>query len=206
MPKLTPETQNARRTAILDAAERCFAAAGFHRTTMQDICTAAGVSPGALYGYFESKEALIAGISERNRGTIAAQLADLTDAPDLVQALSRLGEYYTVDEPQYKRVLCLEIGAEATRNETVGRIFHSVDDFVHHSFVQLFERARREGRIAPELDIDTLARTLCVIGDGLFWRRAVDADFDAKRLMPVITTIIASLLRPIAPAAGERHP
>ncbi len=49
MPRLKPETQAHRREQILDAAERCFARAGFHRTTMQDICKEASVSPGALY-------------------------------------------------------------------------------------------------------------------------------------------------------------
>ena len=59
MPKLKPEVQQARRERILDAAEQCFARAGFHRTTMHDICKEAGVSPGALYVYFDSKEALV---------------------------------------------------------------------------------------------------------------------------------------------------
>ncbi|MFM1816135.1 MAG: hypothetical protein RLZ98_2830 [Pseudomonadota bacterium] len=207
MPKLSPETQLARREHILDAAERCFAAAGFHGTAIQDICREAGVSPGALYGYFSSKEALIAGIAERDRSRLAAQMAELAEAPDLVEALSRLGEYYTVEQPQYKRVLCVEIGAEATRNETVGRIFHSVDGFVHDSFVQLFERAQAEGRIKPDLDVHTLADVLCVIGDGMFWRRAVDPDFDGSRLMPAISSIVAALLNPVSsgPApAGSR--
>ena len=37
------------RARILDAAERCFARAGFHRTTMQDICKEAKVSAGAIF-------------------------------------------------------------------------------------------------------------------------------------------------------------
>src|SRR5690606_27390679 len=61
MAKLSPETLRERSDHILDAAGRCFARAGFHRTTMQDICREAAVSPGALYIYFNSKEALIAG-------------------------------------------------------------------------------------------------------------------------------------------------
>ena len=52
-----------RRSAILDAAERCFAQSGFHQASMHDICVAAGMSPGNLYRYFASKEAIIAGIA-----------------------------------------------------------------------------------------------------------------------------------------------
>ena len=74
MPKLKPETQVARRERILDAAQLCFARAGFHRTTMQDICKEADVSPGALYVYFDSKEALIAGLCERDRAEFAEKL------------------------------------------------------------------------------------------------------------------------------------
>src|SRR5690606_36698159 len=44
MAKLSPETLRERSDHILDAAERCFARAGFHRTTMQDICREAEVS------------------------------------------------------------------------------------------------------------------------------------------------------------------
>ena len=96
MPKLKPDIQRARREHILDAAEQCFARAGFHRTTMHDICREAGVSPGALYVYFDSKEALIAGIAERDRAEFAERLAALADAPDFLQALKELGEHYFV--------------------------------------------------------------------------------------------------------------
>ena len=71
MPKLKPDTQRARREHILDAALTCFARGGFHATTMQAICREAGVSPGALYVYFDSKEALIAGLCERDRAEFA---------------------------------------------------------------------------------------------------------------------------------------
>ena len=74
MPKLKPDTQRARREHILDAAEQCFARAGFHATTMQDICKEAAVSPGALYVYFGSKEDLIAGLCERDRAELAERL------------------------------------------------------------------------------------------------------------------------------------
>lgn len=197
MPKLKPETQQARRAAILDAAERCFARAGFHRSTMQDICKEAGISPGALYVYFASKEDLIAGIVERDRTKLASKLAELPDAPDLLSALAKLGEHYTVEEPQYKRVLCIEIGVEATRNPVVGDIFRSVDEFCRQNFAQVFAQARDAGKIAPNADPETLAQVVSLLGDGLFWRRAVDPNFDAQKILPILVGLVSTLLNPV---------
>jgi AcrR family transcriptional regulator len=199
MPKLKPDTQRARREHILDAAERCFARAGFHRCTMHDICSEAGVSPGALYVYFPSKEALIAGIVERDRAKLAGELSQLAQAPDLLAALAKLGEHYAVDEPRHKRVLFLEIGAESTRNPAVGEIFRSVDSYCRESFEQLFARAKAEGKIAPSLDMRTLSEIIAVIGDGLFWRRAVDPKFEPETLIPAITGLVSLLLNPKNP-------
>ena len=207
MPKLKPETQQARRAAILDAAERCFARAGFHRSTMQDICKEAGISPGALYVYFASKEDLIAGIVERDRTKLASKLAELPDAPDLLSALAKLGEHYTVEEPQYKRVLCIEIGSEATRNPVVGDIYRSVDEFCRQNFAQVFAQARDAGKIAPNADPETLAQVVSLLGDGLFWRRAVDPNFDAQKILPILVGLVSTLLNPVearAPAKSRK--
>ena len=198
MPKLKPDTQLARREHILDVAERCFARSGFHRTTMADICRDAQVSPGALYVYFASKEDLIAGITERDRSKLAAQLSDVAKAPDLMAALAQLGEHYTVEEPRHKQQLVIEIGCQSMREGQVGEIFRSCDKFVLEQFEALFARAKAEGKIAPSLDSKTLAQAVAVIGDGLFWRRAVDPSFDAKAIVPVVTAMIAGLLNPIS--------
>jgi TetR/AcrR family transcriptional regulator, repressor for uid operon len=200
MPKLKPDIQRARREHILEAAERCFANAGFHRTTMHDICKDAGISPGALYVYFDSKEALIAGIAERDRAEFAERLAALSEAPDFLQALEALGEHYFVDEPAYRRRMCIEIGLESTRNPRVGEIFQEVDRFVTSGFEALFARLKAEGRIAPELEIPIVARLFLLIGDGLFWRRATDPEFDGKAMVPPTLKLLAKLLNPAPPA------
>jgi len=207
MPKLKPDTQRARREHILDAAEHCIARAGFHRSTMHDICAEAAISPGALYVYFSSKEDLIAGITERDRAKLAGEFAEVAKAPDLMAALARLGEHYAIEEPKYKSVLAIEMGCEATRNPVVGEIYRSVDNFCLDGFKQLFARARAEGKIAPELDTETIAQVIAVIGDGLFWRRAVDPNFDGARLIPVITDLVRTILNPIeAPVQDAPRP
>lgn len=210
MPKLKPSTQAARREHILDAAERCFARSGFHRTTMQDICKEAKVSPGALYLYFASKEELIAGISERDRSHLAEQLTELASADDLLAALRRIAEHYSIEEPRHKRVLCMEIAAESTRNDAVGEIFRSVDRYVIDSFEQLFTQAREAGKIDPAIDPRLLAQMIVLIGDGLFWRRAIDPDYDAAAMLPAIMDLVSRLINPVSdktlPAQAAKEP
>jgi len=197
MPKLKPDTQKARREQILDGAELCFARLGFHRATMQDICRQAGVSLGAVYVYFPSKEDLIAGITERDRSKLAEQLAGVAEAPDLLAALERVGEHYMIEEPRHKQQLIIEIGCQSMRVGPVGDIFRACDAFVLERFEALFERARREGKIAPAHDSKTLAQIVAVMGDGLLWRRGIDPNLDAKTLVPVVMGVIRGLLAPV---------
>jgi TetR/AcrR family transcriptional repressor of uid operon len=197
MPKLKPDIQRARREHILDAAEACFARTGFHRTTIQDICKAAGVSPGALYVYFDGKEALIAGMCERDRAEFAERFAALASATDFLEALKALGEQYFLDEPVESDRKCIDIGLESTRNPRVREIFQRVDRYVVESFEKLFQRLKDEGRIAPAFDIPTVAKAFVVVSDGMFWRRAVDPTFDPKAVMPAVLHIISGLLNPV---------
>lgn len=197
MPRLKPDIQRQRREHILDAAERCFARSGFHRTTMQDICKEAGVSPGGLYLYFDGKEALIAGIAERDRAAFQSRFEALATTEDFMGALKVMADQYMLDEPAHKRLLCVEIGIEATRNVQVGEIYRSVDTLVHESFEALFRRLQEEGRIQPKLEVPLLANVFMTIGDGLFWRRATDPEFDAAATLPAVMEVVRALLNPV---------
>jgi len=201
MPKLKPNIQRARREHILDAAEQCFGRSGFHRTTMHDICREAGVSPGALYVYFDSKEALIAGICERDRQDFAERFDQLAAAPDFMQALRALGEQYFLEEPAHSHRMCIEIGLESTRNARVGEIFQRFDRYIADSFEKLFRTMQSDGRIAPSLDIPAVAKAFTIVCDGMFWRRAVDPEFNPQAVMPAVLQLIRALLNPVAPPA-----
>ena len=58
----TPKVVEDRREHIIAAALRAFAQKGFARTTNKDIAREAGITPGLIYHYFESKEALFRAI------------------------------------------------------------------------------------------------------------------------------------------------
>ncbi len=203
MPKLKPATQALRRDHILDVAERCFAVAGFHRTTMHDICREARVSPGALYVHFDSKEALIEGLCGRDRAQLTERLEALSTARDFLTALRTLGTHYFVDEPAHKRLFVAEMAVESTRNPRVATIYRAVDAFCLQSFERLFENLIASGRIAPGLDAASVARVFHLVGEGLFWRRAVHPDFDFDEINDGLLTMIERLLNPQSP---PEHP
>src|SRR5204863_9317244 len=60
----TPKVVEDRREQIVDAAIRVFSEKGFARATNKDIAREAGITPGLIYYYFESKEALLTAILE----------------------------------------------------------------------------------------------------------------------------------------------
>jgi AcrR family transcriptional regulator len=65
MPKTSEAAKETRREQILSAAVRCFARRGYHATTIEDIVRETGLSRGALYLYYPSKESLYVALSER---------------------------------------------------------------------------------------------------------------------------------------------
>ena len=198
MPKLTAEQQNSRRQRIVDAAEQCFARNGFHRTTMQDICREAGISSGALYVYFDSKEALIEALTERDRKQFLGHFAAAGDGEDFTAVMEHLFQVCIVDQPRHKSALCIEIGAESTRNPAIAATMGRFDESLRASLGLLLEDALAKGRIAPLTSIDQALTSMMVVADGVFWRRAVDPNFDAAAIAPIITAMMTSILRPLA--------
>lgn len=64
MPRVVKHP-DVRRAELLDLATGLFLRRGFHNVSLNDLIAAAGISKGAFYHWFPSKEALIAALVER---------------------------------------------------------------------------------------------------------------------------------------------
>lgn len=194
---LAEESTAERRKLVLDAAERSFARAGFHRTTMQDVAAEAGMSPGNLYRYFASKDALVAGLCERDRAGLASEFNDVKNAGgDFLAAFRDLGRRHFEDSARNrsKAKLCMEIWAEAARNPEIAKLQTDFDRTFDEQLVDAFEVAKREGAIHPDVNIRAVASIVNKLGDGLFVRRAVASDFDPEREVAEVFAVIGALL------------
>lgn len=94
MPKLAEEDLEARRRAIVAAAIRAFARTGLHATTMRDIFREAGLSAGAVYNYFQSKEEIVAAVVEANSDASIAVLEAFSDARDRASFLRMVDVFF----------------------------------------------------------------------------------------------------------------
>ena len=184
-----------RRLRILDAAERCIVRAGFHRTTMQDVAAEAGMSPGNLYRYFSSKDAIVAGLAERDRAQVVGDFSTLADSSDFMRSLAELGRKHLSEEPRARAILCLEIWAEATRNEAFTQITADFDRAMTGRIVELFRRAQGRGEIPPGIDVEAAATVISIMADGLYVRRAISRKFDADREVGHVLAVIEAMMK-----------
>ncbi len=62
------------RSHLLQAAEECFARLGYDATGVAEICARAGVSKGAFYHHFPSKQAVFLALLDRWLGELDLQM------------------------------------------------------------------------------------------------------------------------------------
>jgi AcrR family transcriptional regulator len=201
MNRLNIQRQADRRDEILSAAQRCFVRSGFHRTSMQEICAEAAMSPGNLYRYFPSKEALIAGIAERDRAEVAQEFASADLSQGLFAVLKGMAHHHFTIRSVEQVKLYTEVMAEARRNPEIARISDAFDADVRKWLIDLFNAAAERGDIAKDADIEGAVDMLMIIADGVWWRRALDPNFRAEALIPVFMDVARHLLRPRVPLA-----
>jgi AcrR family transcriptional regulator len=115
MPKVTQSHLDARRQQILDAARDRFASHGFARTSMADIVSESGLSNGAIYRYFTSKEELVVAVCEQGSDAFPTALT--------VQAVNKFLEHVRVlaRETGHARLVA-QIYAEAAVNPALAAI------------------------------------------------------------------------------------
>lgn len=174
-------TADERRERILEAAERAFAAHGFHAATMQHVAEAAGMSAGNLYRTFPSKEAIVEGLCALDQAEGARAFADLLAADrDIVKAVCAGLREHVFGKPREKVRMIVEIWAEAGRNPRVAEMTRSTDAQVLAGLERLFEAAKAAGAASPVLDPRIAARFVLTFVAGLFRRMATESDFDRE--------------------------
>jgi TetR/AcrR family transcriptional repressor of uid operon len=166
---------SARRERILDAAKACFVRDGFHRTTMQDLAREAAMSAGNIYRYFDSKEAVVLGLAERerDRGT-AALLASLEGLDDPRALLLGVITQYYMAISRETAVLRVDLWAEATRNPVIADMLRRFEEDGRVWFVHTLASIAT----SPDCDPQALFAAMDALMRGAVVHRALTPDYD----------------------------
>jgi AcrR family transcriptional regulator len=199
VPRVAESYKQTRRRQVMDAAIACFSREGFHRTTMKQIVDETGLSAGAIYRYFNSKEDIVAAIAEEHHTTEAAVLREMAQREDIAEGLRdlvlvSLGRLTDPTEQEWRRVT-VQVWGEALRDDRVMQIVRGGLDEPLEILTDLFRRARREKLIPKGIDPAAAARVCAAIFQGLVLQHAWDSTVDVKRYIDTVLGIIDVLVR-----------
>lgn len=185
------------RRRVLDAAAQCFTRNGFHATSMHEICAAAGMSPGALYRYFPSKESIIAAIVEEERSARVALFEQLDEAPSFVEALVEMGRQLFAGElPFVCADLGPEVAAEAARNDKLKALFDEVEAEMDVAMRRALVKGQERGEVDPDIDLDSVLLLISSLGDGLQIRNNLEPPGTLIAALPGIGKLLTRMLAP----------
>ncbi|WP_030442044.1 TetR/AcrR family transcriptional regulator [Actinoplanes subtropicus] len=195
MPKVSDAHLAARRRQILDAAAACFARAGFHRTSMQDIVRESGISAGLVYRYFAGKDDVIAAIVTEWHD----QRQVFAGGPIDARAAAYLDYLRAVGTPAAGPTLRLgvQIWAEAMRNPRIRDLSRrNVDD--PRAAVAA---ALAEVPLAPGVTPDALARVLIAVYQGLALQTTWDENLDNEAYVSTVAAVLRAVVDRGPPAS-----
>lgn len=192
MPRISEERRRAQRQRILDAAMTCFEQAGPDGTAMQDIVAASGMSAGAIYRYFDSKEAIIEAVAadrhEHERDLVRTAIA--TGGPDaLKQFLNAYFDWVADPEEARRRRVTVHVWARAQHDERLRRI-------VTEGLAPLgdVEQALAGVPLPDGVEPAMFARVLLAIIQGFLLQRSWEPDLDPGRYRDTVTSLLDRVL------------
>lgn len=183
---MTKQTRSLKtRDQILRAAEDAFAQDGYNATGVAQICQRAGVSKGAFYYHFDSKQTVFLALLENWMTELTAALEKLAhDARTIPEKIRRMAEMMAVifQSDRAQILMFLEFWSQASRDSTVWEAV--IDPYRQYTaFVtELVQQGIEEGSLTT-VEPEAGAQVLVSLASGLLLQGLLDpqgADWGQK--------------------------
>lgn len=190
MPR--PDVSEERRNQILDAALQIFARRGIYQSRMDDIVKEAGLSKGAIYWYFKSKDELVMALMERlmQRSRQDLDLLRQVEQP-VPQRIAQLADLLAEQLAQFVHLhsIVFEFYALAARSSEAHRFFQRYYGEYGAALAGLIAQGIERGELRP-VDPVSAARSLIGLFEGLALLWALDPQLDGRRQIAEATALI----------------
>jgi AcrR family transcriptional regulator len=164
VPKVSEEHRERRREEILEAARRCFSRHGYGGATVAKLEEETGLSRGAIFHYFPSKDDLFMALTERD----ADRIADLWAERGFEGALEAI-----VDQDPAWLGVYVEALQRIRTDEAFRERWTKRGDRSYRTVGDALENAKSAGRIRVDVPSGTLSTYLGIVLDGLVLRAAL---------------------------------
>ncbi|MFD4789114.1 TetR/AcrR family transcriptional regulator [Streptomyces sp. NPDC058459] len=185
------------RAELLAAAFAVFAARGFGRVSIEEVCEAAGYSRGAFYSNFATLDELFFALYQERADLIAAQVADALaqggPALDVAASVDRVAGVLLLDVDWL--LVKTDFLAHAARDPAVAEALLGHRARLREAVADRLRRA--EATAAPPGGVDAAARAVVAAYDGVTVQLLLDKDVDAAREW------LKHLLTPLLSGGGD---
>lgn len=178
---------------LSQAAFQLIVMKGYHATTLQEIAEAVGMTKGAIFFYFTSKERLLLHLLDIAEDHIVNSLAaHLTSAEgtalDKIVAYFHFGSWHGIERP-YELLCLIQISIEFRhRSDAIGKRIVAIYNRIYRVLEEIIEAGRMRGELPKDLPTREIASTVVATHDGMmleYHRREIDGE----KLVRVVRTV-----------------
>ncbi len=180
--------EDGRETRILDAAEKLILHYGYDKTTVSDIAHEAGVSKGAIYLHYDSKDELFDALIWRNLVGYMERWMDRMEQAEGWTFSSIYREGFTIidDIPMVQALMRNDRQIMGNYLQRTSEKWAAVKSMYR---AELFEQMQAVGALRADLDLKVASYLMNVIGFGLL----LSSDYIDAEQIPPLADVMAAL-------------
>jgi TetR/AcrR family transcriptional regulator, transcriptional repressor of aconitase len=191
VPKISPEAREQRRDEILEGARRCFATYGYEGATVVRLERETGLSRGAIFNYFPSKDDIFLTLAERDADRLGRLWAD--------EGLDAVIRAFVEEDPAWLGAY-LEVGRRLRTDPAFHERWKQRAPEAEERIKERLEAAREAGEIRDDIPLQSVGRFVGIVLDGLALRLAAGFPApDADETLAFVESAIGGPARPRTP-------
>jgi len=201
-PKVSEEYKEQKRQELLRNAMACFAEKGYQAATIDDIVARSGMSKGAVYNYFSSKEeiylTMLKQATDRNFKMLKDEIGKHVSAGEKLERIFNIYSdiSYIKQEWLDRHRVQIEFYMNAPRSEELNERMRERGEIFRSFIVEIIEEGKLNGEFKEDIDGYLIAEAYWSFTDGMFLHLLVEKEkYPFKSLYQTVGAMILNHIK-----------